>query len=65
VGTLWQRGLADSLGARREQGLATTVREVERALEGNARRDDLLEEFHQLGSIRPSADGTFAPVATY
>jgi hypothetical protein len=60
VGTLWQRGLADSLGARREQGLATTVREVEHALEGNARRDELLEEFHHLGSIRPSADGNWA-----
>jgi hypothetical protein len=65
VGTLWQRGLAESLGVRREQGLATTVREVELALEGNARRDVLLDEFHQLGSIRPTADGTFAPVATY
>ena len=27
VGTLWQRGLDESLGVRREQGLATTVRE--------------------------------------
>jgi hypothetical protein len=65
VGTLWERGLAESLGVRRDQGLAITVREVERALAGNPRRDDLLEEFHQVGSIRPTADGAFAPVATY
>jgi hypothetical protein len=65
VGTLWERGMAESLGVRREQALATTVREVERALDGNPRRDDLLEEFHELGSIRPTSDGTFAAVATY
>jgi hypothetical protein len=63
VGTLWERGLAESLGERRDQFLAQSVREVERALEGNARRDDLLEEFHTLGSIRPDAEGVFAAAA--
>lgn len=65
VGMLWERGLEESLGVRREQNLAVTLREVERAVEGNARRDDLLEEFHELGSIRPAGDGDFTPVATY
>lgn len=65
VGTLWERGLAESLGIRRDQGMAMTVREVEHVLDGNPRRDDLLEAFHQAGSVRPTADGTFASVATY
>jgi hypothetical protein len=66
VGTLWERGLEESLGIRREQNLAVTLQEVERAVEGNARRDDLLEEFHDLGSIRPAGDGAFTTaVATY
>src|SRR5207248_5797477 len=47
VGRLWDRGLAESLGPRREQNLALTVREVEHALDGSPRRDSLLEEFHE------------------
>ena len=62
VGTLWERAKADSLGIRRQQNLTLTLREVEHALEGHARRDDLLEEFHALGSIRPSTDGSWQPV---
>src|SRR2546430_13570823 len=57
VGRLWERGLAESLGPRREQNLALTLREVEHALDGSARRDSLLEEFHEHGSIRPTDDG--------
>lgn len=67
VGELWERGLADSLGPRREQLLQTTRREIERALKANPGGDDLLEEFDALGTIRPDADGKFAaaPAATY
>jgi hypothetical protein len=63
VGALWDRAKAESLGVRREQNLRLTLREVEHALEGHPRRDDLLEEFHSLGSIRPSSDGGWVPVA--
>jgi hypothetical protein len=65
VGRLWDRGLAESLGPRREQNLALTLREVEHALDGNSRRDSLLEEFHEHGSIRPTDDGAFVAVTTY
>lgn len=59
VGELWDLHLADSLGARREQTLRTTLREVELALEGHRRRGEILEDFHELGSVRPTADGSF------
>jgi hypothetical protein len=60
IGRLWDRLLDDSLHARREQFLRTTLREVEFALDGNPRHADLEAEFHALGSIRPQADGSFA-----
>jgi hypothetical protein len=65
VGGLWERGLAQSLGPRREQTLTLTLREVEHALDGNPRRDALLEEFHAHGTIRPTDDGAFVAVETY
>lgn len=58
IGTLWDLLLADSLGPRREQLLRTTLDEVEFAVAANPRRDDILEEFHALGSVRPARDGT-------
>jgi hypothetical protein len=51
VGELWDRGLADSLGPRREELLRTTRRETERALQSRPDGDDLLEEFDALGSV--------------
>jgi hypothetical protein len=53
IGTLWDVMLADSLGARRDDTLRATLGEVEHALAGNPRHDDLLEEFHALGTVRP------------
>jgi len=51
VGALWDRGLAESLGPRREQMLQTTRREIERALESHPNGNSLLEEFDALSSI--------------
>jgi hypothetical protein len=67
VGTLWERGLSESLGPRREQTLQTTRREIERSLAPHTRGADLLEEFDVSGSIRPDAEGSFvnAAAATY
>jgi hypothetical protein len=48
IGPLWDRGLAESLGAGREQNRRLRVREVEDALDGHARRDEILEGFHGL-----------------
>jgi hypothetical protein len=64
VGDLWERAKGESLGARREQTLALTLREVEHALEGNPRGPEILEQFHNLGSIRPSVDGAWQPATT-
>ena len=49
------RGL-DRVARRRaaSRTCTLTLREVEHALDGNPRRDELLEEFHALGSIRPT-----------
>ena len=59
-GTIWNRALAESLGIRREQTLDLTLKEVVYALDGHAGRDDLLEEFHARGSVRPSPAGWIA-----
>ena len=50
VGAVWERAKADSLGERRQQNIALTVREVEHALEGSPRRGELLDQFHALAS---------------
>jgi hypothetical protein len=65
IGRLWDRGLAESLGPRRQQNLTLTLREVEHALDGHPRGDTLLEEFHLLGSIRPADGGEFVAASTY
>jgi hypothetical protein len=51
VGTLWERGLADSLGPRRDENLRVAAREIEHALAGRADRHELLEQFHALGDM--------------
>ncbi|MGH9048242.1 MAG: hypothetical protein ACRDY4_00765 [Acidimicrobiia bacterium] len=51
IGELWDRGLAESLGPRREALLRTTRRETERALQPRPDRGDLLTEFDELGSV--------------
>ena len=59
VGAHWERSMAESLGVRREQNLAITLREVEHAVESHARGSDILEQFHALGAIRPGPDGSW------
>lgn len=58
VEPLWDRALAASLGPGREQNLRTARSEVEFALAGHRDRDDLLAEFHSLGSIEPIGAGS-------
>jgi len=48
VGRIWDRSVADSLGARREANVKLALSEVEHALDGNARGADLLAEFASL-----------------
>jgi hypothetical protein len=62
VGAIWDRALSESLGVRRDQTLAITLNEVEFALEGHRRRDDILEGFHARGSLRPGPEGSWIVV---
>src|SRR3954453_13144352 len=57
IGALWERARDASLGERREQNLKVTLGEIEHALDGNPRKGDILERFHQLGPLRPGAAG--------
>ena len=59
IGTIWDRALGESLGARRTDTLNVTRREVEHAVSGRRDADDLLAEFHELGDVRPNDDGSW------
>jgi hypothetical protein len=55
IGTLWERGMAESLGERRDENLRGAEREILHALEGRSDRDDLLEQFHALAGADAGA----------
>jgi hypothetical protein len=57
VGKIWDRGLADSLGVRREQNIQFALGEIERALDGNADRSAILDEFRACGDDRGDRSG--------
>lgn len=59
IGTLWELGLAESLGPRREMFLATALVEVERAVADRRDRSDVMARFHDLGDVRPDDEGRF------
>jgi hypothetical protein len=63
LGRVYERCVADSLGIRRLDTLRVTLAEVEHALAAHRRRDDLLEEFHAAGSVRPAPDGSWVSAA--
>jgi hypothetical protein len=68
IGQLWDQAKANSFGARRDQMLAQTLGEIDYALEGNPRKDEILERFHSLGTVRPVADGRWeaaTPITSY
>jgi hypothetical protein len=55
IARVWDRSVADSLGARREANLKLALGEVEHALDGHPRRADLLAEFHSLATVEVAA----------
>ncbi|HEY7939710.1 MAG TPA: hypothetical protein VID05_07745, partial [Acidimicrobiales bacterium] len=57
VGPIWDRGLENSLGVRRNEQLDTMRREVEHAVRSRADKADLLAEFDALGSVQRAATG--------
>jgi hypothetical protein len=50
IGTLWERGLADSLGPRRAANQDVARREIADALDGHPRGRDILARFEELGA---------------
>jgi hypothetical protein len=56
IGTIWDAALELSLGANRENFVRTAMAEIEHALAGHARRDEILEGFLALGA--PPVPGT-------
>ena len=63
LGRLWETAKGNSLGARRTQLLDATLAEIRHTLKGNPRSDDILEQFHALGSVRPGPDGWVSAAA--
>ena len=57
IATLWDRALRDSLLLRRAERLQMSLAEIERAVEGRADGDDLIEEMLTLGTVQRGADG--------
>jgi hypothetical protein len=59
VEPLWAAALDNSLGAGRQQTLSALLNEVTYALADRPDGKDILEQFHLLGSIRPSRQGAW------
>ncbi len=51
IATMWERGLADSTGARRENNLRLAHTELEDALVGHSRRDEIIERYNALATV--------------
>jgi hypothetical protein len=63
IGRIWDRAVRESLTTRRQDTLRMTLAEVTHAIGGRPDGPDLLERFHQLGSVRPGPDGTWVDQA--
>ena len=61
IGTIWDAAMNESRDVRRPALLRATLAEVEHALIGNRRRDEILEGFHACGTLRPDARGELVP----
>jgi hypothetical protein len=62
IDRMWAFAMTESREVRRPALLRATLAEVEHALAGNRRRDEILEGFHACGSLRPDATGALVPV---
>lgn len=59
VGRLFEHN-KETLHSRRSEGYRLMLNEIELAVGGRADATDVLARFHELGSVRPGPDGTFA-----
>jgi len=55
IGTLWEKGLLESMGVIEDQNRTNLAAEVERTLVSRRGGTELLEQFHTLGDWRPEA----------
>jgi hypothetical protein len=60
IGTIWEAALELSLGANRENARSVILGEIEHALDGNPRRDEILEGFQALRPDQPAGSGAVA-----
>lgn len=58
---IWDVAITESREVRRPSLLRATLAEVENALAGNRRHDEILERFHACGTLRPDARGELVP----
>jgi hypothetical protein len=58
IDAMWDASMAESLGILEDQNRAFVLSEIERDVGARPNGRDLIEEFHALGDVRPSADGT-------
>jgi hypothetical protein len=58
IGLLWERAINDSLLLRRNDNLALTMNEIERAVRHRNDGSDLVDEMLSLGQVRRRSDGT-------
>jgi len=61
IARVWDAAMSESRNVRRPALLRATLAEVEHALVGHRRRDEILEEFHARGTLRPDARGVLVP----
>jgi hypothetical protein len=64
IDRIWQVAMTESRDVRRPALLRATLAEVEHALAGHRRRDEILERFHACGTLRPDAAGVLVPVGS-
>lgn len=63
IGRLWDRAVADSLGARRQENLRFIMEEIEHSLEGRPDGQDIMAEMLSLGSTIRRVDGSIVSLA--
>lgn len=61
IDRIWEIAMTESRDVRRPALLRATLAEVEHAVAGNRRRNEILEGFHAHGTLRPDARGALVP----
>lgn len=65
IGRIWDAMLEQSVGVQRQDFLRMLTGEIDLAVEHRSDRDDLMDEFWSLGSVRRTDDGTFVDASDH